>query len=76
MEGQGVFQLYVVKEISVTEEFLGLGEEIRKCQTKETFGECNTRLFLDEMKKECHCVPYAVWNYSFKGEYEVFDKKG
>ena len=49
-----------VKEIRVTEDYLGLEEETRKCQNQESFEDCTTREYLQTVEKHCHCVPYGL----------------
>ena len=53
-------QLYVGKEVKVTKQFLQLNEAIRKCKMTEPVGECATKTYLYEVKKQCKCVPYAA----------------
>ena len=49
-----------VKEIRVTEDYLGLEEETRKCQNQESFEECTTREYLEMFKQLCNCIPYGL----------------
>ena len=57
-----------VKEIQATEEFLGLDIKTRKCQTKETFEDCTTRTYLDQLEQKCGCVPYNLKNFEKKNQ--------
>ena len=41
--GEGSYAISAVKAMSVTEEYLGLDEEVRNCQMKEDFENCTTR---------------------------------
>ena len=61
----------VVKEIKVTEDYLGLEEETRKCQNQESFEECTTRGYLEMIQKDCNCVPYGL-NTFFAENQEYF----
>ena len=54
------YRLYVVKEVSVTESFLTLREETRKCQKKITFDECTTQRYIRNLKLKCGCLPYQL----------------
>ena len=41
------------KEIFVTDSFLGLNENTRNCQNIETYNDCKTRLYVENLRKEC-----------------------
>ena len=58
--GEGTYSLTGVKEMKTTAEYLGLGEDIRKCQNREPFEECTTRNYIDSTVRKCNCVPYAL----------------
>ena len=49
-----------MKEISVTDSFMGLNRDTRKCQNVETYDNCNTRLLLENLRKECGCLPLSL----------------
>ena len=49
-----------MKEIIVTDSFLGLDRDIRKCQNIETYDDCKTRLYVDMLRKECGCLPLSL----------------
>ena len=53
-----------IKEFKATEEYLGLDEMDRKCQNREPYENCTSRLYLEAIQKECNCVPYALKNFS------------
>ena len=48
-----------LKEISVTESFLGLSQEAKDCQNTETFNDCVTKNYLDQMRQKCGCLPLS-----------------
>ena len=50
----------VVKEVTVTEDYLGLDEDTRNCQNIETFEECSTKQYFNAVKMECKCLPYGL----------------
>ena len=54
------YNLNVVKEVKVTEAFLGLGKEVIKCQNDETYDDCRTRRYFDAIKNVCQCLPFSV----------------
>ena len=60
MYGEGTYAISEVKEMRVTDEYLGLDENIRKCQNMETFEDCTTRNYIDATVKNCKCVPYSL----------------
>ena len=49
-----------MKEISVTESFLGLDRDTRNCQNIETFDSCKTKLHLEHLRQKCGCMPLAL----------------
>ena len=46
MIGEGLYNVDDMKELKVTESFLGLNEEVRDCQDKEAIQNCTTKLYL------------------------------
>ena len=50
--------------MKVTDDFLGLDEERRKCQRTIPVAECATNLYLQEIQNQCKCVPYASRNFT------------
>ena len=62
--GGGDYELTNVKEINVTEEFLELEEDVKKCQDKEPVVDCEAREYLESGRNQCGCVPYHLRNYS------------
>ena len=58
--GEGEYNLNVLKEIKVTESFVGLDQEVTKCQSIESFENCTTRNYLDVIMAQCRCLPLNV----------------
>ena len=58
--GEGEYNLNILTEIKVTESYLGLDQETRECQNKEPFYNCTTRAYLDNVLKECGCLPANI----------------
>ena len=56
MDGEGEYNLNVLKEIVVTDAFLGLDENSRECQNEEPF-VCTTKKFVDAFLGKCGCLP-------------------
>ena len=57
LQGEGEYNLDVVKEVKVTDSFLSMDEEDRGCQNKEDYQDCTTRHYIDQVKKTCKCLP-------------------
>ena len=62
--GGGDYEFTNVKEMNVTEEFLELDEDVKKCQNNESVVDCAAREYLESGRKECQCVPFNLRNYS------------
>ena len=60
LTGEGQYNFNSIKQIDVTESFLGIDQEITKCQNMEPYEDCTTRYYLSEVKKKCGCLPYAI----------------
>ena len=60
MYGEGNYALTDIKEIQVTEEFLGLGQEVTSCQTKEFRADCVSRRYQEQVLASCHCAPLHI----------------
>ena len=54
------YNLNNVKEISVTDEFLGLDRDVIDCQNDEDYEDCKTRAYLDTLLEECKCLPFGI----------------
>ena len=55
----GSFALSALKRMTGTNSFLGLPVKEKKCQI-ETFEDCHTRRYVEEVKAKCGCVPWAL----------------
>ena len=58
--GEGHYALEDIKDIKVTEEFLGLGQDITKCQTREFRADCVSRRYQEQVLASCHCAPLYI----------------
>ena len=58
--GEGQYNLHSIDEISVSDSFLGLDENIRNCQNVDTYDDCNTRVHLESLRQECGCLPLSL----------------
>ena len=52
MHGEGNYGLTAVKEVSVTQSFLGLKEEDKKCQNLESQEDCSTKRYLQSIRSD------------------------
>ena len=60
LAGEGQYNLNVLKQIEVTESFLGLDESDRRCQNQEPYDNCTTRTFIELMREKCGCITLAI----------------
>ena len=51
-----------IKEISVTDSFLSLDENIRGCQ-EESYDDCVTKKYTDTLTDKCQCLPFQLKLY-------------
>ena len=58
--GEGEYNLNNLKEIRVTESYLGLDEDVRQCQHEEPLNNCTTRQYLNTLLGECGCLPINI----------------
>ena len=65
MYGEGNYALAAVKEVSVTQSFLGLKEEDKKCQNLESLEDCSTRSYLQTIRSD-QTDRTILWYFSRK----------
>ena len=58
--GEGKYNLNAIKEIKVTESYLGLDIEDRGCQNEEAVEECTTRQYIETLLHKCTCLPLKI----------------
>ena len=58
--GEGEYNLNVLTDIKVTESYLGLDQNIRNCQKKESFDNCTTKEYHDSVLDHCGCLPFNI----------------
>ena len=58
--GEGEYNLNVVKEIEVTDSYMGLDQGVRGCQNKEPYDDCTTKIYMDTIIGECGCLPFNI----------------
>ena len=55
--GEGNYAITDIKEVKVTEEFLGLDTATRGCHRNSELENCETKTILEKAKLQCHCIP-------------------
>ena len=58
--GEGQYNLHSLKEIVVTDSFMGLDINKRNCQIIETVDDCKTRLYAENLRQQCGCLPLSL----------------
>ena len=58
--GEGEYKLNDLKEIRVTDSYLGLDQDVRGCQDEEPLNNCTTKQYLNTLKGNCECLPITV----------------
>ena len=57
----GLYVMTVMKKMTGTDSFLALPDETKGCQL-EPQDECNKKVYAEEAKKQCGCVPWSLSN--------------
>ena len=60
------YNLNVVKEVEVTQDFLGMEENERNCQNYESFDNCKSRLYFAKLKNTCKCIPFHMMELTYQ----------
>ena len=71
--GEGKYNLNAVKEIKVTESYLGLDESVKDCQTEESIENCMTWNFINSVLHQCECLPLSI-RINSKVQFLIFTK--
>ena len=58
--GGGKYNLNDIKEIIVTDSYLGLPQDVKKCQNVEEVLDCTTRHHQNMLLKKCGCIPFRI----------------
>ena len=61
LRGEGEYNVNVMTEIEASDSYLGLDEDIRKCQNEEPLYNCTTRKYIDSILSNCGCLPLSIW---------------
>ena len=54
------YNLNILKEVRVTESFLGLDKDVIQCQNKQSYNDCKTKKHVDALMKFCGCLPFSL----------------
>ena len=60
--GEGKYNLDAVKEITVTDSFLGMDMEDKGCQIEEPLHNCTTQHYIETFLDQCGCLPFYLRN--------------
>ena len=60
LTGEGEYNLNELKVIEVTDSFLSMDQEDRKCQSNEPILNCTTKYYTEELIKQCGCLPFNI----------------
>ena len=60
LSGGGHYGLTYIKDVRVSQEFVGLGEAVTQCQTKEAGADCLTRKHQETVLATCGCSPFSL----------------
>ena len=58
--GEGEYNLNTLKEIKVSDSYLGLDQDERGCQDEEPLYNCSTRHYMDALIDHCGCLPFNI----------------
>ena len=78
LHGEGHYGLSDIKEIEVSEDFVGLGEKLTQCKTEEYREDCLSRMYRERVLSKCNCSPFYLISYygnEVKPNTEMFDIK-
>ena len=51
-----------MKEIKVTDSYLGLSMEDKGCQNEVAVEDCTTNMYIDTLLEQCGCLPLRIVN--------------
>ena len=60
LHGAGKYDLNVLKEIKVTDSYLGLPEKVTGCQNTQKLQDCEKKQYFDALHNECGCLPLSL----------------
>ena len=57
MIGEGEYNLDDLIDIQVSDSYLGLDQDVIKCQNEGSLHDCSTRHYIDTVLRQCGCLP-------------------
>ena len=69
LQGEGEYNLDILKEIVPSDSFLRLQEDVKECQSLEPYDNCTLRTFIELMKEKCRCITLAMNLYDEVSEF-------
>lgn len=60
LSGEGEFDLNIIREVEVTDSYMGLPLEDRDCQDEEDIVDCKTRHHQENVLDNCGCLPISI----------------
>ena len=57
---EGQYNFLSLKEIVITDSFMGLNRETKNCQNVEAYEDCKTQSHIQNLRQECGCLPLAL----------------
>ena len=64
LSGEGEYDLNIIKEVEITNSFMGLPLNDRKCQNEENVVDCTTRHQLANILVNCGCLPMSIGSFT------------
>ena len=58
--GEREYNLNALIEIEASDSYLSLDEDVRECHNEESVHNCTTRNYIDNMRKQCNCLPLNI----------------
>ena len=58
--GPGEYNINVLKQVEVSESYLGLPYHVTGCQSKESLYNCTTKKYKEVYLQQCGCLPFTI----------------
>ena len=58
--GEGEYNLNALTAVEITDSYLGLDQDVRKCQNVEPYQNCTSRHYFDTFLGQCGCLPFYM----------------
>ena len=60
LDARGEYNLNAVKEVQITDSFTTLDLNDRKCQDRDKYEDCTTKVYEDVIMNLCRCLPFNL----------------